>query len=359
MQRTIRRLWPIVATTAAFLLVAAGCGSSSKTSTSSTTAKGATATTKVGAETTKAAAKPAKKLKVAVITPSAENDLAFSQSMMEALATVGKERGAEGMELAKSNNLFKVEDAGAAIRDYATKGFDVVVAHGSQYGALVKEIAPQFPKVAFAWGTAADTFNLPNVFAYEVAADEGGYVLGSIAGLLTKKDNIGVVGPVEVGDAKAYIEGFKKGVAATKASAKVNVTYIGSFSDVAKAAETAKTFTTGGADVLTGTAQMVAGAVPVADSAGVPWFGTQSNQTPLSKKVVVASQVYDWSDSLRDIFSMVEKGSLGGKTYKLTLANKGLVIQYNPDYKLDAAAKAKGDDAAKAIAAGTLKTGVS
>ena len=74
--------------------------------------------------------------------------------------------------------------------------------------------------------------------------------------------------------------------------------------------------------------------------------------------VVVASQVYDWSDSLRDMFTMVEKGTLGGKTYKLTLANKGLVIQYNPDFKLDAAAKAKGDDAAKAIAAGTLKTGV-
>jgi len=38
-------------------------------------------------------------------------------------------------------------------RDYASKGFDMVIAHGSQYGSSVQDIAPDFPKVTFAWGT--------------------------------------------------------------------------------------------------------------------------------------------------------------------------------------------------------------
>ena len=327
------------------LLFSSACASKSDKATTSTTAKSG------------AVAK--KKLRVAVVTPSAENDLAFSQSMMEALSVVAKERGPAGMELAKSNSLFKNDDASAALRDYASKGFDVVIAHSSTYGALVQELAPKFPKVTFLWGTSTDTFGLPNVFAYDVASDEGGYVLGLMAAMVSKKDSIGVVGPIEVGDAKAYIDGFKKGAIAAKPAVKVAISYTGSFTDVAKAAELAKSYTTAGADALTGTSEIVAGAIPVADQAGAAWFGTQTNQTALAKKVVVASQVYHWEGSLRQIFAAVEKGTLGGQSFKSTLANGGLVIEYNPEYKLDAAVKAKGEEATKAIAAGTLKTGVS
>ena len=334
----------IVVLAATALLISAACGSKSNSGAPAGLAK-----TDTGAVV--------KKLRVAVVTPSAENDLAFSQSMMEALSVVAKERGVNGMELAKSNSLFKNDDAAAAFRDYATKGYDVVIAHSSTYGALVKELAPQFPKVTFVWGTSTDTFGLPNVFAYDVTSDQGGYVLGLMAAMITKKDNIGVVGSIEVGDAKAYIDGFKKGALAAKPTVKVTISYTGSFTDVAKAAELAKTYTSAGADVLTGTSEIVAGAIPVAEQAGAVWFGTQTNQTALAKKAVVASQVYHWEGSIRQILGAVEKGTLGGKSFVSTLANGGLVIEYNPDYKLDPTVKAKGEDATKAIAAGTLKTG--
>lgn len=340
-------------------MTAAACGgSSSNGASSSTTATSAATSTSAAADgsSTTAKVEVTKKLKVAVITPSAENDVAFSQSMYDAVALLAKERGAEGLEVSKSANLFKVEDAAAAIRDYASKDYDLVIAHGSQYGALLKEIAPQFPEVSFAWGTAADTFGQPNIWAYEAAADEGGYVLGVLASELSKTANIGVIGPVEVGDAKLYVEGFKKGAADNKPSVATNITYTGSFSDVAKFAEAAKTFTSGGADVLTGTSQAVAGAVPVAEQSGALWFGTQSNQASLSKSATVASQVYHWEEPLREIMAGVEGGTLGGKVFTLDLANGGLVIEYNPDFKLDAAAKAKADAAAKSIIEEKVKT---
>ena len=82
-----------------------------------------------------------------------------------------------------------------------------------------------------------------------------------LAATLSTSDVIGVVGPIETGDAKLYVDGFKAGVLATKPNATVNVNYIGSFSDTALAAEAANTHIAAGADVMTGTAQMVVGAI--------------------------------------------------------------------------------------------------
>ena len=109
--------------------------------------------------------------KVAIIMPSAINDLAFSQSMFDALLAVQKEMGGEeAFEIVYSEGMFVVDDAAAAIRDYASEGYNLVIAHGSQYGSSLQEIAPDFPTTSFAWGTTLNTFSdegITNVFAYE------------------------------------------------------------------------------------------------------------------------------------------------------------------------------------------------
>ena len=121
--------------------------------------------------------------------------------------------GPDKFEFVYSENMFVVDDAAAAIRDYATQGYDLVIAHGSQYGSSLQEIAPDFPETSFAWGTTVDTFGQPNIFAYEAASQEGGYVNGVLAATLSNSKVIGVVGPIETGDAKLYVDGFKAGVA--------------------------------------------------------------------------------------------------------------------------------------------------
>jgi basic membrane lipoprotein Med (substrate-binding protein (PBP1-ABC) superfamily) len=175
--------------------------------------------------------------RIAVVMPSAITDLAFSQSMYDSLMVVQEGMGGEaGMELVYSENMFVVDDAAAAIRDYAAQGYDLIIAHGSQYGSSLQEIAPDFPDTAFAWGTTLDTFGMDNVFAYEAAADQGGYVNGVIAAKLSQSGVLGVVGPIETGDAKLYVDGFVAGAKATNPDVEVNVNWIGSFSDVALAA---------------------------------------------------------------------------------------------------------------------------
>lgn len=299
----------------------------------------------------------AKPIRIAVVMPSATTDLAFSQSMFSALKAVQTEMGGEsGMEIKYSENMFKVPDAAAAIRDYASQGFDIVIAHGSQYGTSVQEIAKDFPKVTFAWGTDVNTFGMANVYAYTAAAEEGGYVNGVLASKLTKSKLIGVTGPVEVGDAKTYIDGFTQGVTATDPAIKLSKTWTGSFSDVALMTEAAKTHIAAGADILTGSSQSVVGSIGAAKEKGnVLWFGTQADQSSLAPNLVVASQVYDWTGMIKDMISKRNAGTLGGQVYTLKLENGGLKLVYNPGYSLPADVKAAGDAAIEGIKNGSIK----
>jgi len=287
--------------------------------------------------------------RIAIVAPSASNDLAFTQSIVDA-ANKLKEAGIVG-EVAVTDGTFVVDDAAVAIRDYASQGYDLVIAHGSQYGGSLQEIAPDFPDTSFAWGTSADTFGLPNVYSYEAASDQGGRVMGIMAAALSKTGKIGVVGPIEVGDAKLYVDGFKSGVLFYKPSADVTINYIDSFSDVALASEAAQSLIGAGADVLSGTAQMVVGAVGVAKSEGVLWFGTQANQTSLAPEIVVASQVYHWEGILEEMINNIKDGKLGGELYSITFANDGLVIEYNDSFDLPADVKKLAEDAIKSIKA--------
>ncbi len=303
-----------------------------------------------------ASAKSASVLRIAVVMPSATNDAAFSQSMWTALLEVQKEMGGpSALDIKYTENMYNVPDAAAAIRDYANQGFDIVIAHGSQYGSSVQEIAKDFPKVTFAWGTDVNTFGLPNVYAYTAAAEQGGYVNGVLAAMLTKSKKIGVTGPVEVGDAKTYIDGFLQGVESANKNISVSKTWTGSFSDVALMAAAAKTQIANGADILTGSSQAVVGSIGAAkDKGDVLWFGTQSDQASLAPNLVVASQVYDWTGMLKDIIAKRKAGTLGGITYTLTLANGGLKEAYNPAFSLPANVKAAGDAAIKGITDGSI-----
>jgi basic membrane protein A len=296
--------------------------------------------------------------RVAVVMPSPINDLAFSQSMYDALVAIQNDMGEENFEIAYSDSMFVVDDAAAALRDYASQDYDLIIAHGSQYGASLQEIAPDFPETSFAWGTAGDTFGIPNVFAYEAFAQEGGYVNGVMAAALSESGTVGVVGPIEVGDAKLYVDGFNAGANATAPDVTVNINYIGSFSDVALASEAAQTHVKAGADGLTGTAQMVVGAIGVAEESDVPWFGTQANQTSLAPSIVVASQVYDWTVALDEMIKLIKEGTYGGQAYVLTLENGGLLIEYNDGYNLPADVKTLAEDTIQGIKDGSIKVGV-
>lgn len=270
--------------------------------------------------------------RVAIVMPSSTTDISWSQAIYDGLLEVQEAMGGESaLEIAFTEGMFDVAAAAETLRGYAEDGYDLVIAHGTQYGTSLFDIAPDFPDTSFAWGTATDTgvdAGLNNIFAYEASAEEGGYVNGVMAALMTETNVIGVVGPVQAGDALLYINGFIQGVEATNPDVELLVAYTGSFSDVAAGTDVGNSHIAAGADVLTGTSQMVVGAIEAIQAEGGYWFGTQSDQSPQWPDAVVASQVYNWAPVLTDMIEKIQAGELGGTAYNLTLENGGQTFAF-------------------------------
>ena len=296
------------------------------------------------------------KIRIALVLPSTIDDLAWSQGMYEGAKAVQAELGEDVVELAVSERLGNPVDAGAAIRDYASQGFDIVIAHGSQYQSTLMEIAKDFPDTSFAYGTAFETTD--NIFAYDPQAQEGAYLLGIIAAHVTKSKIVGIVGPVEAGDAIKYNIGFQQGVASVDPDIQVLIAYTGSFGDNVQAGELANTEMDNGADVLTGTAQQTVGAIQaVAQREGVYWLSNDMDQSSLAPDVVLASQVYQWKDIVRRMVDARREGKKGGEHLTLSLANGRLQIVYNPRLAdvIPQAVKDQVEATAQKIISGELK----
>jgi basic membrane protein A len=295
-------------------------------------------------------------VRIALVLASTVTDLAWSQSLYDSVAELQEMYGEDVVEVAYTENMFNVTDAASAIRDYAESGFDIVISHGAQYGTSLFEIAPDYPETTFAWGTSTNTGDaegVTNVFAYEPRAQEGGYVSGVLAAHLTESRIIGVVGPVDAGDAKLHVDGFVAGVHAVDPEIQVNVSFTGSFGDTSLAAEAANTHVSAGADILTGSSQQVVGAVNVAAENNIPWMGIQSDQSPLGPDVVVASVLYDWKPTLLEMITSHQSGEFGGRVLQLTLANGGQRMIYADSLPEEAVAAA--EEAKQGIIDGTIE----
>lgn len=273
----------------------------------------------------------ADKIRLALVIPSTIDDMAWSQSMYKGIKSVQAELGEDKMEVVISERLWNAVDAGAAIREYALKGYNIIIAHGAQYQSLLNEIAPEFPKTTFAYGTGFATES-PNIFAYDPHAQEGAYLLGMVAGLKTQSNIIGIVGPVEAGDAIKFNKGIVQGVKAVNSDADVRIAYTGSFGDLVAAAEIARTHIKAGADVLTGSAQQSVGAINVTKEFNkLFWLSTDMDQSSLSPKTVLAAQVYNFKNVVKTMIDSRAEGVLGGEHLELSFANGGLSLVYNEE----------------------------
>ncbi|HUL60899.1 MAG TPA: BMP family protein, partial [Anaeromyxobacteraceae bacterium] len=292
------------------------------------------------------------------IVESTVDDKGWCQAMHDAIQAVQKKYGPALIEYGYTEKM-KPVDAGSAARQYASRGFDIVIAHGAQYKNLVLEMADEFPKTTFAFGTSAE-IGPKNVFTYMPQSEETGYLNGLIAGLTTRSNIVGLVGPVDGGDAARYDRGFVLGVKAVNQKAEVKVAHTGSFGDFVKAGELAQTQVKAGADVLTGSSQQALGALrAVATYKDQPiwWVGQDVAQLkiPESTKVIAAAS-YDYAAVIEALIEKRQAGVLGGENLPLSFANGGFIYRFNDAVGpvLTKDVRARVDAARASLAAGQL-----
>jgi len=297
--------------------------------------------------------------RVAYINPSLNADSAWGQAMYESIKNVQNEVGEENFELVFSENMYVVPDAMAAARDYASQGYDLVIAHSAAYGATIADTAVNYPDVSFALSSTASIVSyqeqgVENIFGYAGKCEDQGYLAGVMAAKMTKNGNIGVCGPVDTGDNHLFFAGFNQGVEATNPDAKINSIWTGSFADVPAMTACAETQIQAGADVVAGASQASVGSVALAQEKGVPFFFFQGDYSKMAPKAIVASASYDWTDIIREMMQAHQAGFVGGKTWVATVKNGGLPMVFNPEYEVPADVKAAFDDAYEKIISGEI-----
>jgi basic membrane protein A len=272
-------------------------------------------------------------VKIALIIENTIDDKGWCQAMYDGIIAAQKQLPGR-IDFSYSEKMLPV-DAGSAARQYAAQGYHIIIGHGAQYKNLITEMAEEFPNVTFAFGTSSEV-GAKNVFTYMPESEETGYLNGIIAGLTTKTNSIGLVGPVDGGDSARYNRGFVLGVQKVNPQAKIAVAHTGSFSDYVKAGEVAHTQIRGGADVLTGSSQQAIGALrAVSDAAyssrNLWWLGQDLAQldTPEGKAKCVAASSYNYAAVIVGFVEKLDAGIRGGECIPMNFSNNGFVFEYN------------------------------
>ena len=176
----------------------------------------------------------------------------------------------------------------------------------------VRRVALDYPEVAFAFGSGSGPAE-PNMAVFDNWIHEPAYLMGMLAGGLTKSNKIGVVGGLPVPEVNRIVNAFIAGAKAQNPDAVVMVSFINSWFDPAAAKEAAIAQIDSGADVLF--AERF-GVIEAAAEKGLWAFGAMSDQNELAPDLVVSSTVWNMDPTVNYLVKQVAAGTFTGQDLK-------------------------------------------
>ncbi|MCS7224882.1 MAG: BMP family protein [Armatimonadetes bacterium] len=270
--------------------------------------------------------KARKPMKVALITPGAISDGGWNQAAYQGLKKIERELKAQTAHA----EVRAPADYPQAFRDFASRGFDLIFGHGFEFGDAALEISRLFPKSFFV--ITSGRVQGANVASLQMQINEPAYLLGYLAGKMSRTKKVGCVGGMKIPSVERSLAGFVAGALETKGKIQVRVTYTGSFEDVLAAKEAARALIRWGADFLMHNADASGIGVfqAASEGKGVFAFGCIQPQHSLMPKVVLGSAVADIPSGFLTIAFWHRDGRLRGKIYYLGLKEGAVRVVFNP-----------------------------
>ncbi|WP_037079824.1 BMP family lipoprotein [Neorhizobium vignae] len=284
----------------------------------------------------------------------------FDKSFNEA-ASVGAERFKKetGIEFRDFEPTSDTQGE-QAIRNFASRGFNPVVAVSFAWTSAMEKVAAEFPDTKFA--IVDSVVNLKNVRSILYKEEEGSYLVGLLAGMASKTGKVGFVGGMDIPLIRKFGCGYVQGVKAARPDAQVFQNMTGTtgaaWNDPVRGGELTKNQIDQGADVVYAAAGATGlGVLQTAADNKKLSIGVDSNQNHLHPGSVLTSMVkrvdlavYNAFKDTKDDKFTAGIQALGvkedGVAYALDDNNKALIT---PEMKA-AVEKAKAD-----IIAGTIK----
>ncbi|MBO5069784.1 MAG: BMP family protein [Roseburia sp.] len=231
-----------------------------------------------------------------------------------------------------------VSDFGSYAKDYAELGYNVIIAHGSQFADATNEVAANYPDTTFILSYASENVSeQPNVICAGPVNE--GTMYGLIAGALTTTDHVAFLGGEDVPIITAALEGFTYGVSLTNPDCVVETAYIGSLTDANKAYEMAIQYINDGVDVIIGCANSAGlGVLQAADEKDILAVGAVGDQYNVAPDSVVVSVLRDYVTIYDDMITKIAADELDDVFYTYTLQQGGCCLSdwHGWDAKLDA-----------------------
>ncbi|NRD56094.1 BMP family ABC transporter substrate-binding protein [Corallococcus sp. AB018] len=171
---------------------------------------------------------------------------------------------------------------------------------------------------------------LPNVRTVVFREEEGCFLAGALAGLVTKTGRVGMVGGMKIPLVQRYEAGFRAGVAATNPNATVLVNYTGSFTDFALGKQVGQDLLLKNTDVLFAAAGVdglgAIQAVKEAREAGktVSVIGVDSDPSHLAPEAVLSAVVKHVDLVVYEAIREQRQGRFQGGNVSLGLKEGGM-----------------------------------
>jgi basic membrane protein A len=179
-------------------------------------------------------------------------DKSFNDAAYAGVAKAEAELGVEASYLEPAGT----EDREAALRLFAARGFDLVLGVGFIFSSDVEAVARAYPSVQFAcvdYAPGPDGIP-PNVAALAFREEEGSFLVGAVAGMLSKTGHVGFVGGMTGPLIRKFEVGYAEGVKAACPSCVVHAGYAGptpdAFRDPAKGKALANAQIAAGSDIV-------------------------------------------------------------------------------------------------------------
>ncbi len=278
--------------------------------------------------------------KMVLMLPGPINDQSWNATNYSGLVACNEELGTN---IEYIENV-QASDYESTFRNYAERGYDLILAAGTQFDEAANKIAPSYPDTTFCVvnGMISDSPNVAPIFPKEY---EASFLAGVIASFVTENGNIATVGGfpnkamidlLDVYEATAASYAMKNGLEVNAVRA-----YSNSWSDLALGKQMAETMIDNGADTLFFYANQVGlGAIQAAKEKGAKFIGFSSNQNDIAPGTVVASIGFDFAIFYKWAVAQYLNGTLEGKVNMAGL-KEGIFLPYYTD--------AIGDDVKAAV----------
>lgn len=252
-------------------------------------------------------------------------------------------------------------DVERVMKEYAKTGkYGIIWAHSSSYTTVDPGLFKKFPDILWILSGSGHEHLGGNVYTIDQFPNEPAYLMGMIAGLMTKSNVIGAVAAYPYADVNVPVNGYIDGARAVNPDIKVKMTYIESWFDPPKAKEASLAQIAAGADFIY--AERF-GPFEACKEKGIYGFGHFVDQNSLTPEVVVSSAIALWDPSIKYLidawWNHVTKGvpydaPLKDIIFGMADGGSALAPYHGLAEKIPADVKAKVEKAKSDIMAGKL-----